>query len=195
MPSISVHLKVGYLLSEKLKTNSYEYYLGLIAPDSPNLNGFAPKKERWEAHKRSANLKEWRTNLKKFYHAEKKNYPQDFLLGYYLHILTDIVYDDFFYNRIKEKIIKNGAEKENIHEIMSKDLYNYDFSEYKLIKKILNSKEVSFEINNISKELLINYKNKIINTENKSEKSIYTTEKLILDLTEQVYKEILEDNI
>lgn len=79
MPSAIIHEKVGYLLRKKLNINSYDYYLGLIAPDSPNLNGFAPKDERWPAHVRRKELNEWREALFKFYLKNKESYNKDFL--------------------------------------------------------------------------------------------------------------------
>lgn len=46
MPSLIIHQKIGYEISKKLLLNSYDYYLGIIAPDAPNVDGFAPKVER-----------------------------------------------------------------------------------------------------------------------------------------------------
>ena len=60
MPNITIHEKIGYELSKELNTNSYDYYLGLLSPDTPNLNGFGPKEERWASHVRRKDLNEWR---------------------------------------------------------------------------------------------------------------------------------------
>ena len=125
MPSIMIHLEVGYLLSKKNNLNSYNYYLGLIAPDSPNLYGFGIKEERWSAHVRRKDLKEWRESLKYFYLKEKDNVPKDFLLGYTIHILTDIIYDDFFYKQVKEEILKDNILEEDAHNTMRNDMDNY----------------------------------------------------------------------
>lgn len=103
MPSTTIHEKVGYEIGKKLNVTSYDYYLGLLAPDAPNLNGFAPKEERWPAHIRRKDLKEWRKALQNFYISNIKNYNKEFLLGYYIHILTDIIFDDYYYKDIRKK--------------------------------------------------------------------------------------------
>ena len=100
MPSIIIHEKVGETIGKQLGIHSYDYYLGLLAPDAPNLEGFGSKEERWMAHQRRKDRDEWREAILKFYHQEKDHYPKDFIKGYYIHVLTDIVYDSFFYHII-----------------------------------------------------------------------------------------------
>lgn len=195
MPSAIIHEKVGYLLGKKLNANSYDYYLGLLAPDSPNLNGFAPKEERWPAHVRRKDLNEWREALLKFYLASKNNYPKDFILGYYIHILTDIVFDDFFYKKIRKEIKMQGYSKEDAHQIMSNDMEEYYFIEFDEIKEVLKNNQIAYNINNISKELLTSWKDKIINVPIKSNKREFVTEEVIENLAHIVYEELLENNI
>ena len=44
MPNIIIHEKVAYNISKKYKSlANAEFYLGALAPDAVNLNGFAPK--------------------------------------------------------------------------------------------------------------------------------------------------------
>lgn len=195
MPSAIIHEKVGYLLGKKLNINSYDYYLGLLAPDSPNLNGFAPKEERWPAHVRRKDLNEWREALLKFYLASKNNYPKDFLLGYYIHILTDIVFDDFFYKKIRKEIKMQGYSKEDAHQIMSNDMEEYYFNEFDEIKEVLKNNQISYNINNISKELLTSWKDKIINAPIKSNKREFVTEEVVENLANIVYEELLKNYI
>ena len=45
MPNTVIHEEVGYYLSSKLNKNSYEFYLGLMAPDAVNYEKFATKNE------------------------------------------------------------------------------------------------------------------------------------------------------
>lgn len=195
MPSAIIHEKVGYLLGKKLNVNSYDYYLGLLAPDSPNLNGFAPKEERWPAHVRRKDLNEWREALLGFYLESKNNYPKDFLLGYYIHILTDIVFDDFFYKKIRKEIKMQGYSKEDAHQIMSNDMEEYYFNEFDEIKEVLKNNQISYNINNISKELLISWKDKIINAPIKSNKREFVTEEVVENLAHIVYEELLKNYI
>lgn len=190
MPSIMIHLKVGYEIGKRLNLNSYDYYLGLLAPDAPNADSFAPKDERWSAHVRREDLKEWREELNIFYQKNKDKYPKYFLLGYYIHILTDIIFDDFFYFDIRKEIQKNNSIKLDGHEIMSKDMEKYYFEEFTNIKNILKSKNDTYQINNISEELLNHFKHKIINRAISTNNSKYITEDIIKKLVAKVQKEL-----
>ncbi len=190
MPNIMIHLEVGNYLSKRINKNSYNYYLGLIAPDSPNTYGFGKKEERWLAHQRKKNYDEWRKSLNEFYEREKNNYDVDFLLGYYIHILTDIIYDDYLYLDVREKIIKDNYSMEESHDIMRIDMDKYYFKEIEKIKEILEKENTTYEINGINKELMSEWKNKITNKFNNINNSKYITEEIITTLNELVLKEL-----
>ena len=191
MPNIMIHEKVGDYIGKQLNINSYDYYLGLMAPDAPNLEGFAPKEERWMAHQRRKDYDEWRKSIISFYQKEKENYPKDFLLGYYIHVLTDIVYDDYFYLEVRKEILKNYSLEES-HQIMREDMNKYYFDEINTIKRILQEKEDSYNILNISKSLLIKKKEKEISTWINHNTSKYITEDVIHSLQVKVYEEVLK---
>lgn len=192
MPEIMLHEEVGYYLSDKIKVSSYDYYLGLLAPDSPNLNGFAPKEERWLAHQRRKDYQEWRQALKDFYQKEKNNYPKDFILGYMIHILTDIVYDEFIYLKVREEIEKTYTREES-HNIMREDMKKYYFKEIEEIKEVLQKENDSYDILNIKKDTLINWKKKTIDLFANKNTSIYQTDTIIQELNEKVYQELKEE--
>lgn len=195
MPSLIIHQKIGYEISKKLLLNSYDYYLGIIAPDAPNVDGFAPKVERWTAHVRDNDLKEWRIKLKKFYLKNKNKYIKDFFIGYYIHILTDIIYDDYFYQKIKNNILASGYLNDNTHQLMSNDMEMYNFSESEKINEILSSKENTYHINNISNEILKKWKNKIIKQPKYQNQSIFINEEIIEKITNKVYEEFVKSDI
>lgn len=195
MPSLIIHQKIGYEMSKKLLLNSYDYYLGIIAPDAPNVDGFAPKVERWTAHVRDSDLKEWRIKLKKFYLKNKNKYIKDFLIGYYIHILTDIIYDDYFYQKIKNNILAFGYLNDNTHQLMSNDMEMYNFSESEKLNEILSSKENTYHINNISNEILKKWKNKIIKQPKYQNQSIFINEDIIEEITNKVYEEFVKSDI
>ena len=190
MPNVMIHEEVGYFLSNKLNKNSYNYYLGVLAPDAPNTYGFGKKEDRWLAHQRKKDYNEWRKSLKEFYQKEKNNYEEDFLLGYYIHILTDIVYDDFIYLKVREKIIEDGYSMEESHDIMRNDMDKYYFKEISDIKEILNKENTTYEINGISKELMGKWKDKTLNELSNINKSRYISDDVINTLNELVYKEL-----
>ena len=190
MPNVMIHEEVGYFLSNKLNKNSYNYYLGLLAPDSPNNYGFGKKEDRWLAHQRRKDYNEWRNSLKEFYNQEKNNYNEDFLLGYYIHILTDIIYDDFLYLKVREEILKDGYSLEESHDIMRNDMDKYYFNEIEEVKNILSKENETFEINGINKELMSKWKDKVLEEFTNKNESIYITKELINTLNELVYKEV-----
>lgn len=190
MPNIMIHEEVGYFVSKKLNISSYNYFLGILAPDAVNLNGFADKEVRWTSHQRKKDLQEWKENLNNFYQREKDNYPKDFILGYYIHILTDIIYDEFLYDKVRKKILEDNYPKEVAHEIMGQDMNKYCFDEIKEIKEILKSNNKSYSILNINNELLINWKNKTLNLLASKNEVRYITNELISILNKEVLNEI-----
>lgn len=190
MPNIMIHEEVGHYLSKKINKNSYNFFLGILAPDSPNTYGFGKKEDRWLAHQRRKDYDEWRSALKEFYQKEKTNYDEDFLLGYYIHILTDIIYDDFLYLKVREEILKDNHTLEESHDIMRNDMDKYYFNEIENIKSILNKDNTTYEINGISKELMSEWKEKVLREINNKNESIYITQEIIDTLNELVYKEL-----
>lgn len=190
MPSIVIHEEVAVYLSSIIHCDSYEYYLGVLAPDAPNINGFAEKEERWMAHVRRKNLQEWRNSLYNFYLLEKNNYPKDFLIGYIIHILTDIIYDDFLYLKVREEIEKKGISREESHNIMREDMKKYHFEKEDYWKDILKTSNTSFSIQNISKEELLEWKEKQLLEE--TSKSQFITKEVIEELNRLVRQELLE---
>lgn len=195
MPNIMIHEKVGYEISKKIEINSNLYFLGLLAPDTPNLYGFGKKEERWMAHIRRSDLHEWRLSLQNFYQENKNNYPNDFLIGYFIHVLTDIVYDDFFYLKVREEIKRHNPTSNDLHNCMREDMDLYYFKEYEEIKQKLKQEKTEISILNITEDHLQKWKEKQINNPIQENKSLYITEKLIRELIEVVYQELLESSI
>ena len=67
MPNIMIHEKVAYNIAQKHKNlDTPNFYLGALAPDAVNLNGFASKEKRWTSHLRDKDLKVWRKNIIEF---------------------------------------------------------------------------------------------------------------------------------
>ena len=190
MPNIMIHEEVGYFISKKINNDSYNYFLGLLAPDAPNTYGFGKKEDRWLAHQRKNDYNEWRKSLKELYEKEKNRYDKDFLLGYCVHILTDIIYDEFLYLKVREEILKDNITLEESHEVMRKDMDKYYFDEIEIIKDILKREKITYEINGISKELMYEWKTKTLNELTNENKSIYMTNEIINTLNELVYKEL-----
>ena len=184
MPNIRIHEEIAYLYTRKYKEydNSY-FYLGVLAPDTPNLYGFAPKEQRWEAHQRNKDLDIWENKIKKFYIDNKNIYNRYFIYGYLFHVITDIAYDKYFYLKVRENIIKDNIPIENAHQVMIKDMdyYGSNFKEFVNIKKQLLDITEYYEILNIKKEQLKEWTQ--LNIKNiKKKESKYLTKELINSL-------------
>lgn len=100
MPGPITHLKVAYfILENKIASvlQPEQFFLGAISPDSVNIDGHAAKEIRWPAHLRDHELKKWLVNVREFYEKEHRSQSDaSFLLGYIIHIITDIVWDMYF---------------------------------------------------------------------------------------------------
>lgn len=95
MPSIMIHLYTGYQFIKtcNLVKNKAQFYLGIVAPDAPNVEGFAEKSIRWSAHLHHSDLEKWSQQVIDFYIENKDKSDNDFLLGYVLHLFSDIAWD------------------------------------------------------------------------------------------------------
>lgn len=190
MPITMIHEKVASLLSEKYPClDSSDFYLGMLAPDAKNLNGLAPKEERWTAHLRDKSLAKWKENIKTFYETEK-SYPHNFLLGYYLHIYTDIVVDELFYQNIMEKINHPNPQEEYVEDMERYSNTVLSSPVFQKIKSLLQNAK-TYSIKNISKNDLDLFKEKYLKMTYPSLKPKYITDNLIIAIAKEVEKEYL----
>ena len=89
MPTPIIHLKIGYEYAKNHKEyDNKQFYLGVIAPDAVNLNGFAEKEKRWGAHIRNKELDIWKKNITEFYENNKKNFDKNYIYGYFVSIYS-----------------------------------------------------------------------------------------------------------
>lgn len=192
MPNIRIHEEVAYLYAQKNKEYDNKYfYLGVLAPDAPNLDGFGPKEERWMAHQRDKDYKKWKDNIKKFYKQNKDKYNKYFIFGYYFHVITDIVYDKDFYLDVRETILKDNISLEDSHHVMRQDMdyYGSTFKEFDYIKEKLLEIDEYFEILNIKKDKLKAWKDLNLKEERVKEPK-YLNKNIILKLEVFVEKEL-----
>lgn len=100
MASSMIHLYAGMRFAEAFpQYDTPQFYLGCIAPDCVNLGGFAPKEVRWHAHRRAGSIEEWKGNLAGFCRKQDGADPM-LKAGYAVHILTDILWDEFFHETV-----------------------------------------------------------------------------------------------
>ena len=195
MPTVLIHEEVAYNIAKKYKQlDNKDFYLGALAPDTVNLNGFASKEERWNSHLRNENLDTWLENVKKFYNENKDKYNKYFLLGYVLHIITDIVHDKYFYQDIRTEMTKNNINEDEQHPLLRKYMLEYGYlDENNQIREYINDllkEHTGYNIKNISKEDLIAWKNKCFSNYNeKVHPNNYITKNHIKELSKKTEEE------
>lgn len=197
MPTSGIHEIVGKKLTNKYKNlDNYDFYLGLIAPDSVNYLGFAPKEDRWNAHLRDKDLSIWKSNIINFYNENKNNYNESFIKGYIAHIMTDIVYDESFYLDVTLPMKSIGKVDHDAHLYMLEEMKSFgNNKEFIYTKEILSKSNNSYDIRNINKELMTNWKNKVIEEIPVDIKPQFITETIIDNLTTKVEEELIKYNV
>ena len=188
MPNIRIHEEVAYIYTRTHKEfDNKNFYLGVLAPDTPNLNGFGKKEERWTAHQRDKDYDIWENKIKKFYEENKNKYDKYFIFGYLFHVITDIVYDRDFYLDVREIILKDNISLEDSHNVMRQDMdyYGTNFKEFDYIKNKLLELDEYYDILNINKDKLEQWtkknlqKEEIIQTKYISNEIINKLEKIV----------------
>lgn len=202
MPTSLFHLNVSKKIAEKYpEYDTPNFYIGAIAPDAVNLNGFAERSIRWEAHKRAKDLDEWKQNIIKFFKQEKDNFKKDYLLGYVVHVLTDIVADELYYrDGLYEDIVKNRTSEDKAFGFFKDQIQVYENSQlneewWKDIKEKLKNID-AYPINNISKNEIYGWRDKVLNDYSKKtyEPYDYVTPEIVNICFERVIK-IIEDSL
>lgn len=120
MPGQMMHLYVGSRCwQQRNRQGDYgQFLLGCIAPDGVNAKGFASKEMRWHAHLRDENLSVWKENARRFYQQQQREFcDRDYLFGYFVHVMTDILWDESFNQALDEKICaltQDGGERNRL---------------------------------------------------------------------------------
>lgn len=121
MPSVVIHMCVASEVNKRIKVKNYnEYLLGAIAPDLAKVIGL----ERKQSHFIDLKINN-HPNPSKFY--EKYGIDNDFFLGYYVHLLTDFIWEKDFIGTFKYKDIiklKDGTKLNYDLDTYKKYLYN-----------------------------------------------------------------------
>ncbi len=128
MPGAVTHLKAAHVFLEitGIPLNQPLFFLGSVSPDSVNINGHAPKSVRWPAHLRDADLAVWECNAKKFYEENSGKVNESYLLGYIMHIITDIVWDREYDGPLFAVMYKNGVPKDELKKSRWREIDGYE---------------------------------------------------------------------
>jgi hypothetical protein len=165
MPACMVHLYIGYRFQKSchLIQNKSQFYLGCIAPDAVNLDGFAPKDVRYSAHLRKPELEDWMQNVIDFYSNQKGKLDRDFLLGYILHIYSDIAWDKKFDSILWNALKEQGLPLEQQFSARWEELFAFDQTQFdtkwwneEVSPELQKAKAIP--INNIEADLIDRYR-------------------------------------
>lgn len=121
MASSIIHICIAKKINETLKfENENMLLLGSIAPDISKHIGKAKTKSHFLTNN---NL----IDIQKFLKKYKNRIDNPFIMGYFIHLYTDILWDKYFMSGIVENgtiQLLNGTKIENSPEIYQKMIYN-----------------------------------------------------------------------
>ena len=125
MPAALEHLLTGRRALEVLRPASLPlYYLGCVAPDAPNLDGFASKEIRWSAHLRREDPEDWIRHALKW--AKEKEGNPSLRMGYAVHIIGDAVWDLRFEKGLQKAVKADGLSREERFQRRWNEHYRFE---------------------------------------------------------------------
>ena len=123
------HLRIAEHFIENYSLNKLNFLVGNIAPDSGEPN------EDWSIFTPDTKISHWKNDGKNIdannfrdIHINKNNPKNDFYLGYYFHLLTDIEWEKLYQKKILEPIYYENLNKDkNYIWTIKKDWYGQDY--------------------------------------------------------------------
>ena len=98
MPCWTIHLGVATKLNENYKLNKDQFLYGSVLPDVMDTNAFGRDFSHFFGTKyHDLCPEEIIVDVEKFKSTYKDRLPNDLILGYYVHILTDYFYNDYVF--------------------------------------------------------------------------------------------------
>lgn len=120
MASSVIHMCVAKKINEKLKMPENEILLGSIAPDLSKHLGETKTRSHFFNDDETINLDKFLDKYK-----DKINHP--FIMGYYIHLYTDLLWEKYFLSDIINNntiTLLNGDKIEADKELYKKLIYN-----------------------------------------------------------------------
>lgn len=131
MPLPMIHLAVAreYAIENIILLDCPEYYLGSISPDAIHMRVNIQKNDKEITHL-FAEGDLWRANVIEFIRKNKFKTNYDFILGYGIHILTDIIWSETLYKKFELEYKKDPAPVQDIRWAYYNDTDKLDFKLY-----------------------------------------------------------------
>lgn len=178
MPSSMIHFNIALMLADKLNIKKEEYpqyLLGAVSPDAVNAGvSQAPKEKRYPAHIRSPDLKEWEKNVLLYYEKNKAYPDKAFMLGFVVHVLTDIKWDELIQpdmlRKLKVIVPNEDLKKLKWHTLKAFDNMLLKRENTKLIISSLKAADTDRCISTVDEKMLDAYRDELV-SELENEKS------------------------
>lgn len=202
MPSILFHELVGNKIAKKYKKyDTCNFYFGIMAPDAVNAYGFADREKRWGTHLRAENLEQWKNNIIAFYQKNYDKYENTYLMGYLIHVLTDIICDEIYQEVLYPDLLKRGLDYHSAYsyyETAIEKLENNNILEpwWEEVQDKLKKGE-KILINNMSQEMLKDWENYTIKKyeKRKYETTGFLTDKFVDEVIKRIENILTKENI
>jgi len=120
MASSVIHMCIAKRINEKLKYDENMILLGTISPDISKHLGETKTRSHFLTNNKTI-------DIEKFLDKYKDKMKNPFIMGYFIHLYTDLLWDKYFVSEIIQKdTIKllNGEKVEHTKELYKKLIYN-----------------------------------------------------------------------
>lgn len=135
------HIYVAENVAKHIKgiSNYSTYIVGSIAPDAVHARAdYDPAQKekshlfteglRWGHVETASQVDAWVNNIRDYYHAHKGTVDYDFLVGYMVHLFSDVYSSVHFYGPI---VLAVGADFEKMRERFVKENFSYNYYLYR----------------------------------------------------------------
>lgn len=137
MPTPVIHLCVAKKIVEKYSViDKAAFYLGSISPDAvygePTYYDVDGKdSDHQRAHLQKPDFADWKKNVTGFIHSMKSDVNRDFIIGYGVHILTDILWKETLFAEFLSQIPLNDTNATSPRVLYYKDMEITDYEMFK----------------------------------------------------------------
>lgn len=147
MPSWGVHLSIAKKVSEKYKVDSNMFYFASLAPDIDYGSNWNRVVAHFYTDKKYDEFKEeYIIDHELFLHKYRSDIKNSFVLGYYVHLLTDYYFNTYFFKKYwiadENKNVIGIRNKDGENIICSlEDRKNYKHKDFDSFSKYLSKKD------------------------------------------------------
>lgn len=133
MPLPMVHLAVAveYAKNYPSLINCPEFFLGSITPDAIHMRKGTNREDKGVTHLRTEEVELWKRNILDFHRKNKDNKDYNLLLGYSIHIFTDIIWHETLYSAFIKAYENDPHSTLDMKRAYYRDTDSLDYELYK----------------------------------------------------------------